>query len=352
MTPDSPWAQLHSHLQSGNELTPQLADFVMGEILEGRASDESIKEFLLDIKTKGESATDITLLIEQMYKYALPIHVADRAVDIVGTGGDGYNTINISTTAAMVITGAGARVLKHGSRAASSKSGSADVLDVLGINTTLIGPEVEECVRRIGIGFCLATVFHSSLRHAAPARKALGAPSIFNILGPLANPARPKVTALGVANKSALPMMAKVLMDRGGEGFAFRSEDGMDELSLSAPTTVISFGNGEMSSSVFDPRDINIEPAPVDALVGGDAIHNAAIIEEILQGSKGPHREAVLLNAAIGIAAFKGDRELGITQQIANGYVAATQAIDSGKAWQVLQDWRAVTNELVSARPA
>ena len=346
------WGQLHSHLQAGHDLTPELATFVMGEILEGRASDDSIKEFLVDIKTKGESAQDITLLIEQMFKYSLPISVPDRAVDIVGTGGDGYNTINISTTAAMVITGAGARVLKHGSRAASSKSGSADVLDALGINTTLVGPEVEECVRRIGIGFCLATVFHSSLRHAAPARKALGVPSVFNILGPLANPARPKVTALGVANKAALPMMAKVLMDRGGEGFAFRSEDGMDELSLSAPTTVISFGNGEMSSSLFDPRDINIEPAPVEALVGGDAAHNAAIIEEILQGAKGPHREAVLLNAAIGIAAFKGDSELGITQQIANGYVAASQAVDSGKAWQVLQDWRAVTNELVSARPA
>jgi anthranilate phosphoribosyltransferase len=352
MTTDPRWVELHSHLLGGADLTPTLATFVMGEILEGRASDESITEFLVDIKNKGESAQDITLLIEQMYKYSLPISVPDRAVDIVGTGGDGYNTINISTTAAMVITGAGARVLKHGSRAASSKSGSADVLDALGINTTLMGPEVEQCVRRIGIGFCLATVFHSSLRHAAPARKALGMPSIFNILGPLANPAKPQVTSLGVANKSALPMMAKVLMDRGGEGFAFRSEDGMDELSLSSPTTVISFGNGEMSSSLFDPRDINIEPAPIEALVGGDAPHNAAIVENILQGAKGPHREAVLLNAAIGIAAFKGDSELGVTQQIANGYVAATQAIDSGKAWQVLQDWRAVTNELASARPA
>jgi len=154
------WGQLHSHLQGGDDLTPELATFVMGEILEGRASEDSIKEFLVDIKAKGESAQDITLLIEQMFKYSLPISVPDRAVDIVGTGGDGYNTINISTTAAMVITGAGARVLKHGSRAASSKSGSADVLDALGINTTLVGPEVEECVRSIGIGFCLATVFH------------------------------------------------------------------------------------------------------------------------------------------------------------------------------------------------
>ena len=279
-------------------------------------------------------------------KYSLPIQISERAVDPVGTGGDGKNTVNISTSAAIVTTAAGARVVKHGSIAASSKSGAADVLAALGIATDLTGPEVEETVYKLGIGFMKATTFHSALRHAAPARKSLGVPTVFNILGPLANPAQPKAIALGVAPIEKLPIMAKVIADRGGEGFAFRGDDGIDELTLATTSTIIQIYNGEMSTHIFDPEEIGIERAPLSALVGGAPAVNAQIIRDVFAGEQGPIRDAILLNSAIAIAAFKGDFSLGITQQIANGYVLAQQAIDSGKALNLLNDFAKLTQEL------
>ncbi|TSA47466.1 MAG: anthranilate phosphoribosyltransferase, partial [Actinomycetales bacterium] len=204
------WSQLFSHLSDHKDLTSELAISVMSEILEGRASEAHIAKFLTLLNEKGESATEISLLAEQLLRYALPINISERAVDPVGTGGDGKNTVNISTSAAIVTTAAGARVAKHGSIAASSKSGSADVLSALGVATQLLGPEIEKCVHKLGIGFMKATTFHAALRHAAPARRSLGTPTVFNILGPLVNPARPVAIALGVASLEKLPIMARV----------------------------------------------------------------------------------------------------------------------------------------------
>ena len=343
------WQQLFSHLTEKRDLNSDLSTFVMTEILEGRADEENIKKFLLLLKEKGESATDISLLVEMLYKYALPISITERAVDPVGTGGDGKNTVNISTSAAIVTTAAGARVVKHGSIAASSKSGSADVLSALGIATDLTGPEVEKSVYKYGIGFMKATTFHSALRHAAPARRALGVPTVFNILGPLANPAKPQVIALGVAPKVKLPIMAQVIADRGGEGFAFRGDDGIDELTLSTTSTVIQIYNGQTQVFSFDPNDIGISRAPLSDLVGGTPDVNARIIREVFEGKKGPIRDAIALNAAIAIAAFKADFNIGLTQQIANGYVLAQQAIDSGKAAELLENWSSYTQEISPA---
>ena len=345
------WPELFATLEAHNDLSPELALFVMTEILEGRADKEDIKKFLLLLNEKGYSSSDIALMIEQMFKYAEPISISERAVDPVGTGGDGRNTINISTTSAIVTTAAGARVVKHGSRAASSKSGAADVLEALGVFTSLNGAEIAQTVHKLGIGFCLATSFHPALRFAAPARKELAVPSIFNILGPLANPAKPKAIALGVAREKALPIMAKVIADRGGEGFAFRSDDGLDEVALSDTTTILQIANGEISTHKFDPLDLGIARAPISELVGGEPSYNAAIVKDVLQGKQGAPREAVLLNSAIAIAAFKGDFSLGVTQQIANGYVLAQKAIDSGAAWTLLEKWRDLTNELAAQRP-
>lgn len=340
------WQALDAHLKAGNDLSPDLAGEVMAEILEGRAGEEDIKSFLLALKAKGESAIDISLLAGQLLKYALPISISERAVDPVGTGGDGKNTVNISTSAAIVTTAAGARVVKHGSIAASSKSGAADVLSALGIATDLKGPEVEKCVHKLGIGFMKATTFHSALRHAAPARKSLGIPTVFNILGPLANPAQPKAIALGVAPLEKLPIMAKVIADRGGEGFAFRGDDGIDELTLATTSTVIQIHNGETKVHSFDPEEIGIERAPLSALVGGTPDVNASIIRGVFSGDQGPVRDAILLNAGIAIAAFKGDFDIGLTQQIANGYVLAKQAVDSGKAFDLLENFGRMTQEL------
>ena len=343
------WKALIAHLEQNLDLNEALATSAMSEILEGRAAEEDIKNFLIALKNKGESATDISLLVNELLKYALPISISERAVDPVGTGGDGKNTVNISTSAAIVTTAAGARVVKHGSIAASSKSGAADVLTELGVATDLTGPEVEKCVYKLGIGFMKATTFHSALRHAAPARRALGVPTVFNVLGPLANPAQPKVIALGVAPKEKLSIMAKVVADRGGEGFAFRGDDGIDELTLATTSTVIQIKNGEMTTHVFDPQEIGIELSPLSALVGGTPDINAKIIRRVFAGEEGPVREAILLNAGISIAAFKGDFHLGLNQQIANGYVLAKQAIDSGKAEELLEKWSQLTQELSPA---
>jgi anthranilate phosphoribosyltransferase len=285
-----------------------------------------------------------------MYKYCAPINITERAVDTVGTGGDGANTINISTTAAIITNAAGARVVKHGNRAASSKSGSADLLEALGIMIDLTGAEVEQTVHKIGIGFCFAPVFHSSMKHAVAARKELGVPTVFNILGPLANPAKPIAAAIGVARAELLPLMAQVLLDQGKEGFIFRGDDGLDEVSLSATTTVIQISKGKLKQEVFNPSELGIATAPITALAGGDAKYNAQMTNQIFAGKSGPMRDAVTLNAAFAIAAFKADFDLPLQTQIANGFVLANKAIDSGAAQSVLKKWVELSNEIVSAR--
>ncbi len=327
------------------------ASWAMSELLSDRAAKDELKDFLAAMAHKGVTAREISLFVEQMLKFGLPISIKDRAVDIVGTGGDGAHTINISTTASIIITAAGARTVKHGSRAATSKSGSADCLEALGVNIDLDGAEVERTVRTLGIGFCFAQKFHSALRFAAPARKEISIPTMFNVLGPLSNPAQPKAIALGVADPKMLPVMAKALADRGAEGFVFRGDDGLDEISLETTTTVIQISDGKIRESSFDPRNLNIDSSPISELVGGSPEFNATVTRYIFAGERGAPRDAVLLNAAAGIAAFKGDFSLSVEQQFANGLVLATQAVDSGRASEVLKNWAALTQEIVASRP-
>ena len=241
-------------------------------------------------------------------------------------------------------------MVKHGNRAASSKSGSADLLEALGIKIDLTGSEVEQTVHKIGIGFCFAPVFHSSMKHAVAARKELGVPTVFNILGPLANPAKPIAAAIGVARAELLPLMAQVLLDQGKEGFIFRGDDGLDEVSLSTTTTVIQISKGKLKQEVFNPSELGIATAPITALAGGDAKYNAQMTNQIFAGKSGPMRDAVTLNAAFAIAAFKADFDLPLQTQIANGFVLANKAIDSGAAQSVLKKWVELSNEIVSAR--
>lgn len=343
------WPDLLEKLANREDLTPELAGFAMSEILEGRASEDQIRNFLIGLKAKGETPTEVAALVDQMYRQATLIKIPDRAVDSVGTGGDGFNTINISTSAALVTTAAGARVIKHGNRAASSKSGSADLLEALGINIELSAEQVAECVRRIGIGFAFAPKFHPAMKFAAPVRKSLGTPTIFNILGPLANPAAPKAVAIGVARSEMVELVAQVLAERGCEGFVFRGLEGLDEISIEGPTEVFQINQGRISRSVFDPIEIGVEKYPLRDLVGGDATFNAQVTESVLSGKQGAAREAILLNAAAAIAAFKADFDLGVSQQFANGYVLAKAAIDNGKAGELLQRWRELSNELAKS---
>jgi anthranilate phosphoribosyltransferase len=344
------WDLILKSLSNKSDLSNEQITWVMSQILEGKASNDEIKQFLTGLKSKGESAAEVEALVAQMYSYSASINITERSVDTVGTGGDGANTINISTAAAIVTNAAGARVVKHGNRAASSKSGSADLLEALGIKIDLTGAEVEQTVYKIGIGFCFAPVFHSSMKYAAAARKELGVPTVFNILGPLANPAKPKACAIGVARAELLPLMAQVLLDQGKEGFVFRGDDGLDEVSLSTTTQVIQISDGELNESVFNPADLGISSAPISELAGGDATYNAQMTLKIFAGEKGAMRDAVTLNAAFAIAAFKADFNLPLQTQIANGFVLANKAIDSGAALSVVKKWAELTNEIVSAR--
>ena len=346
------WDYISEQLLSKQNLSTQEVHWAMGQILDGNAGVEDIKSYLTKLTAKGESASEISAMIDQMYEYAMPITVPDRAVDIVGTGGDGFNTINISTTAAIVTTAAGARVVKHGNRAASSMAGSADFLEALGVNININGEGVAEIVRQIGIGFCFAPKFHPALRFAAPARKELGVSTIFNILGPLANPAKPIDIAVGVAKEKFQPIMAEVLAQRGCEGFVFRGDDGIDELSLSTTSTVYQVSDGKYRVEKFDPSNLGIESAPISALVGGDAQHNVKIARQIFSGKESAAKDAVILNAAAAIAAFKADFGLSVEQQFANGLVLARAAIESGAASELVTSWAKLSHEIAAIYPA
>ena len=333
-------------MQSGLDLETQDVQWCMNEILTGNANLEVIKEFLLALKSKGETSEEVGALVAQMYQHCAAITINERAVDTVGTGGDGAHTINISTTAAIIAAAAGVKVIKHGNRAASSKSGSADLLEALGINIDLDGAGVEKTFSELGIGFCFAPVFHPAMRFAAPARKELGTPTVFNILGPMANPAKPKAAAIGVANERMHLVMAEVLSARGVDGFVFRGDDGLDEITLATTTSVLTIGSGEMRSDRIDPLEFEINRAPISALVGGDATENARITTAIFAGEKGAPRDAVVLNAAAAIAAYEARFDLNLHQRMALGISRAVDAIDSGAATHLVSRWAELTQKL------
>ena len=342
------WAGVIAKLENGLDLLPLEAQAVMREVLEDRADKEVLKSFLIALKNKGETPEEVGALVAQMYQFCAPITINERAVDTVGTGGDGAHTINISTTAAIIAAAAGSRVVKHGNRAASSKSGAGDLLEALGVAINLDGAKVAQTVSELGIGFCFAPIFHPAMRFAAPARKELATATVFNILGPLANPAKPKAAAIGVANDRMHLVMAQVLAERGVEGFVFRGDDGLDEITLATTTSVLTIGNGEISSDRIDAKDFSLANAPISALVGGDAQENARITKAIFAGERGAPRDAVLLNAAAAIAAFDGEFELSIHERLSKSLKKATESVDSGKANSLLGEWVLLSNKLAA----
>ena len=340
------WKQTLTKLNTGLDLEIDEIQSVMRQILQGDAEIENMKSFLLALKAKGETAEEVSALVAEMYRHSAPISITERAVDTVGTGGDGAHTINISTTAAIIAAAAGARVVKHGNRAVSSRSGASDFLEALGVVPGLDGRGVERTVRELGIGFCFAPIFHPAMRFAAPARKELGVPTVFNILGPLANPAQPKAAAIGVANERMHLVMAQVLAAKGCDGFVFRGDDGLDEITLATTTSVLIIGEGEIKSDRIDAKDFGIANAPLEAIVGGDAADNAEISRAIFKGERGAPRDAVLLNAAAAIAAFEGNFNQDIRTRLSDGLVRASAAVDSGAATDLLNRWAALTQEI------
>ena len=342
------WKESVAALESGLNLTSAEAQWFMREILEGRAEGSDLSEFLIALKNKGETSDEVGAFVTEMFNHSAPINITQRSVDTVGTGGDGAHTINISTTAAIIAAAAGARVVKHGNRASSSKSGAADLLEALGVNISLDGAGVEKTVSELGIGFCFAQKFHPAMRNAAAVRKELAVPTVFNILGPLANPAQPQAAAIGVANERMHLVMAQVLGDRGVDGFVFRGDDGLDEITLATTTSVLSIGDGTIESDRIEPADFGLSTAPISALVGGDANENARIIRAIFVGERGAPRDAVLLNAAAAIAAYEGDLKSDIHERLQTALIRATDAVDTGKASALLNQWATLTQNLAS----
>ncbi len=342
------WPEYLTRLEAGLDLEAAEIQSVLQLILEDRADIESVKAFLLALAKKGETAEEVVALVEQLYRNATPISIPERAVDTVGTGGDGAHTINISSTAAIIAAAAGARVVKHGSRAVSSKSGASDFYAALGVVHDLNAAGVEETVRTLGIGFCFAPVFHPAMRFAAPARKELGVPTVFNFLGPLANPAQPKAAAIGVANDRIHLVMAQVMASKGCDGFVFRGDDGLDEITLDGTTSVLSIGRDEISSDRIDAKDFGLDNAPLSAIVGGDGQENAEIALKIFGGERGAHRDVVVLNAAVTIAAFDGELELSLHERIEKSLPRAIDAIDSGAAKTLLEKWATLSQKIAS----
>jgi len=343
---DTRWELHISRLRSGLDLDVAEVQWCMNEILTGNTEIDVIKDFLIALKTKGETSLEVGALVDQMYEHCAPITIKERAVDTVGTGGDGAHTINISTTAAIIAAAAGVKVVKHGNRAASSKSGSADLLEALGININLDGTGVEKTFSELGIGFCFAPVFHPAMRFAGPARKELATPTVFNILGPMANPAKPQAAAIGVANESMHLVMAQVLSDRGVDGFVFRGDDGLDEITLATTTSVLTIGGGEITRGLIDPLDFGIDRAPIASLVGGDSVENARITTAIFAGEKGAPRDAVVLNAAAAIAAYEARFDLNLQERMALGVSRAIDAIDSGASTRLVSKWAELSQKL------
>ncbi|HUS43547.1 MAG TPA: anthranilate phosphoribosyltransferase [Ilumatobacteraceae bacterium] len=324
------WPSILSELIAGRDLDEATSRDVMSTILRGDASEAQIAAFLVALRAKGEHVDELTGLLDGALAEATIVPLTEdersRCVDIVGTGGDGSHSINVSTMAALVIAGAGVPVCKHGNRSASSKCGSADLLELLGVVIELGADGVAACVREAGIGFCFAPVFHPAFRFAGPPRREIGVPTAFNLLGPMANPGRVRRQVIGVADPRFVEPMALTLQREGLSHAWVVHGDGLDELTTTGTSTVLALANGSIDEFTIDPGRLGLSPATPDDLRGGDPDENAEAIRRVLGGEAGPHRDIVVLNAAAGLVVG------GVAVDLAAGLEVAGAAIDDGRA--------------------
>ena len=333
------WPEVLTCLIRGEDLTPDATAWAMGEILEGNATPSQIAAFSVALRAKGETVEEIEGLVEAMYLRMTPIAVEGRALDIVGTGGDRSFSVNISTMSAIVAAGAGAMVVKHGNRSASSKSGTADVLEALGVRLDLPIAQVARNAAEVGITFCFAAAFHPALRHAAVPRREMGVATTFNLLGPLANPVRPAAQLIGCADLTKAPLMAGVFARRGVSALVVRGDDGLDELTTTTTSHMWHVEEGAVTELVLDPAEFGLPRATAEDLRGDDAAFNAQVVRELLAGKQGPVRDAVLLNAGAALAVYDEQREIDLMERIGAGIERAAVAIDSGAAGARLEAW-------------
>lgn len=340
------WPGVLGLLCAGQDLTAEHAGAAMSEILRGDATAAQISALAVALRIKGETVEEMVGLVTAMLDFAervpLSESTAARAIDTCGTGGDRSGTINVSTMAAFVAAGAGASVCKHGNRAASSQAGSADLLEALGVVIDLGPKGVARCVEEAAMGFCFASTFHAAMRHAGPVRRELGVATVFNFLGPLANPARLRRQVVGVSDPRMAEKVVGVLRVKGAErALVVFGHDGLDELSTASPSTVFDLAEGLVTSYVVDPADLGLAPASRGDLRGGDARINADLTRRVLGGESGPHRDIVVLNASAALVVA------GIAEDLRSGLVLARRSIDEGSAAAVVENLVRVSNEAV-----
>ncbi|WP_285137979.1 anthranilate phosphoribosyltransferase [Microbacterium sp. lyk4-40-TSB-66] len=345
------WPDLLASLLAGDDLSVSESTWAMRQVMAGDATPSQLAGFLIALRAKGETVEEIVGFRDAILEAAVPLPVRAEVLDIVGTGGDRFGTVNVSTMAAIVAAASGVPVVKHGNRAASSSSGSSDVLSSLGIALTLAPDKVAETLDRTGITFAFASAFHPGFRHAGPTRAELGVPTVFNFLGPLCNPARAEANAVGVAHLDRVPLITGVFRTRGATALVFRGDDGLDELTTTGHSRLWEISRGDVHEHDLDPRDLGIPLADIDDLLGGSPDHNAEVVRRVLAGDAGPVRDIVLLNAAAGLVSFRlfqdaAEVQRPILERLAEALSDAAAAIDDGRAAAKLDDWVQTSKEL------
>lgn len=345
--PAPTWPTLIGQLIRGESLTADSAAWAMNEIMEGAATPTQIAGFGIALRMKGETAAEVGGMAAAMLAHAAPLSIPGSLTDLVGTGGDRAHTVNISTMGTIVAAAAGVRMVKHGNRAASSQCGTADVLEALGVVIDLPPSQTEKLAEETGVVFLFAPLYHPALRHAAVPRRELGVPTVFNFIGPVANPARPQAQAVGVADARMGQVLAGVLAGRGCSALVFHGDDGLDELTTTGPSTVWLTRDGAVEQIRFDPAELGIPRCQPADLRGGDPEWNAAVVRSMLTGQPGPVRETVLLNAAAALVAHAGVPESSdLPQALAGAYASAASAVDSGAASSLLDRWAQASQRL------
>jgi anthranilate phosphoribosyltransferase len=350
MSPERTWPIILSTLVEGNDLSISDAEWAMQQVMAGDATPAQLAGLLVALRVKGETVDEIVGFRDAVLANAQPLPVSPDVLDIVGTGGDPYGAVlNISSVASIVAAAAGVPVVKHGNRGASSASGASDVLSALGLNLDITPDRVAEVLAETGITFAFAALFHPGFRHAGPTRKELGISTLFNILGPLCNPARPNASAVGVASLERVPLVVGVFQTRGATALVYRGDDGIDKLTTTGHSHIWEVSRGFVTEHDLDPADLGIPRADIQSLLGADAAHNASVARAVLAGEPGPVRDIVLLNAAGGLAAYELSRDPELLQEPIVGRLAVqlervASVIDSGAASAKLDEWVAATN--------
>ena len=354
MTSAFTWPQILTKLVERKDLDRIEATWAMQQIMSGEASELNIAAFMVSLRAKGESVDELAGLVDVMLENSVKLNTGSDAVDIVGTGGDLVGTVNISSMASVVAAAAGVPVLKHGSRSASGKTGSSEMLEALGIRLDLEPERVAEVFSETGITFFFAQLFHPAMKHVAPVRRALGVPTTFNFLGPLANPVQPIATALGVSNIAIAPLMANELAARGRTALVLRGDDGLDELTTTDSSQVWQVCGGEVRHLELDAREFGLKRTTQERLLGGDAVENANVARNLFAGSTDGNlsdvKDIVILNAASGIVAYQlakdeSRAELDLNLRFADAIASAKNALESGAAQEKLNQWIAATNQ-------